>query len=1822
MHSNSNFPCKLGLLNRFLRSGIRRKLLCIILILTLLILPNSDLTLRQLPVMAATTVEFAVGVNSWASSFWNWLFGAKPSRRQRESLTDRIARVSTIRLTPSKIVGYQGDVVTLNALPSDLSGNTVQGVRFSWESSDTTKLQVDQTGKATFLNAGLVQIICRAGLIEARAWVLIKQGERPVQTDEQWEADQNSLTESGSTIGGAATVLDSVFSNLIPTVSANDGGCTSGGDSTDFGYDELWSEPRNLTGSPRNRVLEPSRIGPINPEGSNFNMSIPIYSLGGRGLGASLTLYYNSRVWSRHGSAVTFNAVNGWPFAGFSLGFGRIFTYGSGSSTKYVWVAPDGTRHYLGTGSDTTGATYETSDGSHITFVGSKTFGGSLYFNNGTKVTITVTNNRLLPTRIRDSNGNYISISYKVYNSVSFPWRQAIDYVTDTLGRILQFQYDDCDNLVLIQVPKFNDITARDLVRFDYNSVSISNSFSGLTVENRPTVQVPALRHIYFPDTNAGYKFDYSVYGMIYNVSMRKDMAYTSGTGVISDGTEKAAVNFNYPTTASSLTDTPAFTQRQETATNSPTSTYTYSTSTGTGTKTFTITRPDSSQRILTRSTTTGITDGLLIESQIKNSSSVTMAKSVFAYTTDGGGDPQVQSVINYDDVGTPTKIEHEYDSYGNITNSREYGHQISSNWQVRRRTRRVYKTDTAYINAYLRSLVLENNIYDALENTSDGDDVMISKTTITYDDYSAMSGMEDYSGQQMPPNHESSFNTTVTVRGNVTGTTVYKDIAASQTIIRLKKYDIFGNVVKEQLGCCNEREYTRVEDNGYTAPISTMSGVSSTTLSTSMEDEFNTGLVEETTDPQGDSTSYTYDAALRSDTATSHTGATQEANHNDSALTSSQTANWTEGVTSKSATTSYTYDGWGRVIRVTTPNGSKTDTTYDSMSRVLKRSNPYTGTAPGIDTEYTYDALGRTTIAELPDGQTVQTSYSGTTVTVTDPVNRQIKRESDGLGRVVKVYEQTSAGALTQETTYTYDLMDRLKEVNQGGQLRKYKYDDLGRLLFERIPEQAATINDGTGTMWSCKYTYTDFDAAATRTDARGVITTYSYDDLHRLTGISYNVSGATGVASTPTVSYNYSTAGATKGLLSSVTVGGLASAGGYEENYSYDANNMLSSIGHKFNTGGISTRTYTTAYEYTTAEQTTELTYPSSRVLKINHDSLGRLSSIVNDSDSTNYLSSISYSTAGQTSSWTLGSNIAESFGYDTNRLQLTSQTVTQNSSTRLSLTYSYSASAGQMGSGSTAGNAGQLMSVTGSIGGQTESASYTYDNIGRLVTSSQTSNGVSASRRFEYDRWGNRTGVWNATSGGTQIQSVSLEQSNNLPTNRITSVTEVGTLNYTYDSAGNVTNDGIHSYTYDAENRPVSIDSGTTASYNYDHQNRRVKKVVSSTTTHYVWEGSQCLAEHNGSTGTVIAEYIYAGSRMIAREQSGRIFFLKDKLSTRATITDGQGGIQGRQSHLPFGEELNATGTTDKHRFTNYERDSESGLDYALNRGYSSGIGRFAQSDPYRASGGPNLPQSWNRYTYTHNNPSNKVDPSGLDDEEPHDAGEIDSVIVRGGWDYIIPITEGGFNLYPFLPVELYPRPVGDLIPQRPRPVRPTPQRLGKAKFSEQKFRDCMHQLFDNGRPERTQAIDEFLNSRHLGTDQPYGATFNYDRNAKDLGDFLRSKGVDVKGDQIAGYARATPDIIYFANDVFPPSQGGVLGQGEFGAAILFHEITNWYQWTVGNAEPNRDTLPGGGYGQRNPNDKGADPDAGAAVEECMYGGFVHSDGYIWNVPRSRP
>jgi RHS repeat-associated protein len=106
-----------------------------------------------------------------------------------------------------------------------------------------------------------------------------------------------------------------------------------------------------------------------------------------------------------------------------------------------------------------------------------------------------------------------------------------------------------------------------------------------------------------------------------------------------------------------------------------------------------------------------------------------------------------------------------------------------------------------------------------------------------------------------------------------------------------------------------------------------------------------------------------------------------------------------------------------------------------------------------------------------------------------------------------------------------------------------------------------------------------------------------------------------------------------------------------------------------------------------------------------------------------------------------------------------------------------------------------------------------------------------------------------------------------------------------------------------------------------------------------------------------------------------------------------------VKARYDYVPFGEELPSGlrptgigyGGNDaiKQKFTQKERDSESGLDYFGARYYSSAQGRFTSPDPVerlmldqkKQALFITNPQRWDKYVYVLNNPLRNVDPDGL-------------------------------------------------------------------------------------------------------------------------------------------------------------------------------------------------------------------------------------------------
>jgi RHS repeat-associated protein len=93
---------------------------------------------------------------------------------------------------------------------------------------------------------------------------------------------------------------------------------------------------------------------------------------------------------------------------------------------------------------------------------------------------------------------------------------------------------------------------------------------------------------------------------------------------------------------------------------------------------------------------------------------------------------------------------------------------------------------------------------------------------------------------------------------------------------------------------------------------------------------------------------------------------------------------------------------------------------------------------------------------------------------------------------------------------------------------------------------------------------------------------------------------------------------------------------------------------------------------------------------------------------------------------------------------------------------------------------------------------------------------------------------------------------------------------------------------------------------------------------------------------------------------------------------------------RNYYPFGEEITSTSNND-YKFASTFHDSTTGLDYAVNRYYASGMGRFLTVDRKRRSARVRRPGSWNRYVYALNDPINHRDPRGLDADDDDGEGE---------------------------------------------------------------------------------------------------------------------------------------------------------------------------------------------------------------------------------------
>ena len=681
-------------------------------------------------------------------------------------------------------------------------------------------------------------------------------------------------------------------------------------------------------------------------------------------------------------------------------------------------------------------------------------------------------------------------------------------------------------------------------------------------------------------------------------------------------------------------------------------------------------------------------------------------------------------------------------------------------------------------------------------------------------------------------------------------------------------------------------------------------------------------GLPLSKTDANGVVTSFAYDSRDRMYTMTTAGEATN--------YRYDKAGQLTQVILPSGTSYALMYDAAHRLTDISDSAGGRMHYAYDQQSHVVGRST-YQGQTLLTTNTSKFDTLGRLAQIIGANGQTTTLHYDVNDLvsSVEDPLHNLTSSGHDPLGRIRSIIDATSGvsgvshDALNQTTG--------IKDPNANDST--VTPDGLGNIAETTLPAPDA-------------YQRQLFDSAGnvtSRTDFRGIVATYTYDALNRLT--SAKAAGAT-------INYGYDEGSNGVGRLTHMT-----DASGTTR-FAYDALGRITSIARQFGT-----ITPTTRFAYTSG-RLSSITYPSGRV--VGYASFDeRVSAVTVDGQP--FLSSIVSRPFGPVQSWTWASGASYLRQFDGDG-RLTDFPL---GSTSEHVQYD---------------NAGDLASITDSAD-SSRSQAFGYDALGRVTGYTGTSStGAASTQAYGYDSNGNRT---SQTFNGVTTSNTYAPQSNFLvhlagPVAKTWGLTSTGAIS-----------DGSHQFMLDGFDRVAAMTAGaSTYTYLVNGIGQRVTKSSAGATTHFVYGlGGELLSELD-ATGHAVREYVWLGEAGdpvpqpvgVSQGVGGAVnYVFGDQINSPRLVTTSAGVALWRWSSDPWGAglpQVNANGFAINLRFPGQYYDAESGLHYNWHRYYDPSSGRYAQSDPIGLDGGINS------YVYAHSAPTAFSDRSGLSvDPDPN-------------------------------------------------------------------------------------------------------------------------------------------------------------------------------------------------------------------------------------------
>lgn len=672
--------------------------------------------------------------------------------------------------------------------------------------------------------------------------------------------------------------------------------------------------------------------------------------------------------------------------------------------------------------------------------------------------------------------------------------------------------------------------------------------------------------------------------------------------------------------------------------------------------------------------------------------------------------------------------------------------------------------------------------------------------------------------------------------------------------------------------------------------------------------------------------TSYTYDMAGNVVKETGVNTKTYEYDSKGNVLKTTQTTG------SSTITTSATYDMFGNIITSTDAKGNKTTYAYTGLNWLKQVTAPF-GDGKTTSTYYGYDMSGNKTYEgvdiDASNKRTVSYQYDHRNrVTRTTKGNEVTIYAYDGVGNKIEMTQLNSGNGDDKTTLYEYDRLNRnIKYTDGMGNTESYKYDDYGNLI--------------------------------SKTTRNGQSINYTYDALGRCLSennnkFTYNLAGGIKTSSNGNVSQSY-----TYNSLGLIAAENTNTAGGYSIERAYDIWGRNTKNVYKKGTSTYKTQTYT-------------------------YDGLSRLTSISSTGDNSSaYKASYTYDNNSNVTKITDGS-VTKTYEYNASNLltRVNNDSAGSNNDTRFTYTYSLD------------GNVKNMTDIKGSV------TSYTYDSSNRLTKETVTgSSGVNFTSVYGYDSFGNRSNM-SYTENGALKYNVSYEydMNNRLTKELKTSSASNGYTNvteYSYDKNGNTlskvwynknadnsyemfVNDfnsdnsvGYEVYTYDELNELTSLQNsrGNSASYTYLPSHYRMSKNVNGSVTYHIWDGENIAAESNGTS--TVRSYVW-GSQLLTDED--RRTYMYDGHGNMVQQVKS-GAVENKTRYDAYGNVVEGSNVNDTpFGYCGEYTDSESGLVYLRNRYYDSTSGRFINEDPVK--------NSTNWYSYCSGNPVVYFDKFGLE------------------------------------------------------------------------------------------------------------------------------------------------------------------------------------------------------------------------------------------------